>query len=272
MIRVHKKRVIQISDNNPEHKETMWYHAITDFGEDSRYWWNRTREDLINDLVLPLVGKQIRAVSRREKKALFNFGAVSYMTVVKTREKLKRPGKGKVPPDLKNKQFVQEHDATEEFLDDLKLLSASPESRSLLQQSLAKPLKQIFVIMKFGDPVLDSAYQGAIKVVGEKEFEFRVLRIDEIRDAGKIADQVLENISKSEIVLAELSGERPNCYYEAGFAHALGKKIIFCIRHGEEIHFDLKGYRFIQWRTEEELRQELRKFLESYTSKGADGS
>jgi hypothetical protein len=33
----------------------MWYHAITDFGEDTRYWWNRTREDLVNELVLPLV-------------------------------------------------------------------------------------------------------------------------------------------------------------------------------------------------------------------------
>ena len=124
--------------------------------------------------------------------------------------------------------------------------------------------------MKFGDVDLDSAYQGAIKAVAEKEFKFRVLRIDEVRDAGKIADQVLDNISRSEIVLAELSGERPNCYYEAGFAHALGKKMVFCTRRGEEIHFDLKGYRFIQWRTEEELRQELRKFLESYTSQGAD--
>jgi len=59
----------------------MWYHAITDFGEDTRYWWNRTREDHVNELVLPLVGKQIRAVSRHGKKALFNFGTISYMQV-----------------------------------------------------------------------------------------------------------------------------------------------------------------------------------------------
>ncbi len=248
----------------------MWYHAITNFGDDTRYWWNRTREDLIDELVLPLVGKQVRAVSRRDRKALFNFGAISYMTILKTKSKLKRPGPGQAPPELKNKHFVRENDATEEFLDELKVLSASPESRSLLQQSLATPLKQIFVIMRFGDPVLDSAYQGAIKAVGEKEFEFRVLRVDEIRDAGQIAHQVLDNISRSEIVLAELSGERPNCYYEAGFAHALGKTMIFCIHHGEKIHFDLTGYRFIQWRTEEDLRQQLRKYLESHTSKRTD--
>jgi len=76
----------------------MWYHAITDFGEDTRYWWNRTREDLVNELVLPLVGKQIRAVSRRGKKALFNFGTISYMTIIRSKSKLKRPASGKVPP------------------------------------------------------------------------------------------------------------------------------------------------------------------------------
>jgi hypothetical protein len=250
----------------------MWYHAITDFGEDKRYWWNRTREDLVNELVLPLVGNEIRAVTRRGRQVLFNFGTISYMTIVKTKSKLRRPAAGKVPPQLKDESFIFENDVTEEFLDELKVLSASPESRSILQQSIAKPLKQIFVIMKFGDVHLDSAYQGAIKAVAENKFGFRVLRVDDIQDAGQIAQQVLENISRSEIVLAELSGERPNCYYEAGFAHALGKTMIFCIRQGENIHFDLAGYRFIRWQAEEDLRQQLRKQLESYTSKGTDTS
>jgi hypothetical protein len=251
-------------------KKALWYHAITDFGEQTRYWWNRTRQDLVVDLVLPLAGKEIRAVSRRGRQALFNFGAITYMTILKTKTKLKRPKPGKIPPEFKDKDFVQENDATEEFLDELRLLSASPESRSILQQSIARSLKQIFVIMKFGDPGLDSAYLGAIKAVAEKDFGFRVLRVDEIRDSGQVPRQVLENIAKSEIVFAELSGARPNCYYEAGYAQALGKTMIFCIRQGEQIHFDLGAYRFIQWKSEEDLRQKVRQYLESYTSKQAD--
>ncbi len=34
----------------------------------------------------------------------------------------------------------------------------------------------------FGDAVVDSSYKGAIKAAAEKEFKFRVLRVDEIRD------------------------------------------------------------------------------------------
>jgi hypothetical protein len=119
--------------------------------------------------------------------------------------------------------------------------------------------RQVFVAMKFGDPVLDSAYEGVIRPVIEDEFKYTVLRVDEIQDSGKITDQILKELGKSEIVLVDLTGERPNCYYEAGYAHALEKKVIFTLKRGEKVHFDLSGYRYIEWSTEQELREQLRK-------------
>ena len=247
----------------------MWYHAITEFGEKKRYWWNRSRDDLIKELLIPLINKQTVPAKRRGAKSLFNFGSVSYMSVIKTKNKLKRPGHGKVPPELKDSKFVDDHNSTTEFIKEVKLISSSSESRTLIERSLEEPLKQIFVIMKFGDDELDSAYEGVIKPIGE-QFGFNVLRIDEIKDSGNISQQILENISCSEIVLAELSGKRPNCCYEAGFAHALGKEIIFSIKKGDDIQFDLAGYRFIIWKTKAEFRRNLKARLESYISKEGD--
>jgi nucleoside 2-deoxyribosyltransferase len=120
--------------------------------------------------------------------------------------------------------------------------------------------------MKFGDRHLDSAYKGVIEPVG-KSSGFEVIRIDEIEDSGNISAQVLENIARSQIIIAELTSERPNCYYECGYAHALGREIIFVIRKGENIHFDLSNYRFIQWETEHELRRKLRQRLDSLESR-----
>jgi hypothetical protein len=54
----------------------MWYHAIADFYDYTRYWWNRTREDLVADIVLPLIGKEVRMLNRRGRKVLFNFGSI----------------------------------------------------------------------------------------------------------------------------------------------------------------------------------------------------
>jgi TIR domain len=128
---------------------------------------------------------------------------------------------------------------------------------NLLSARISKT-RQVFVVMKFGDKTLDSAYEGAIKRVIE-EFKYSPLRIDEIDDSGSITDQILNQVARSEIVLADLTGERPNCYYEAGFAHALEKEMIFTILKPNKPHFDLAIYRFIEWETEEDLRVQLRK-------------
>jgi len=89
------------------------------------------------------------------------------------------------------------------------------------------------------------------------------MRIDKIQDSGKITDQMLKEIARSEIVLVDLTGGRPNCYYEAGYAQALEKKIIYTIKKGENPHFNLYGYRCIEWATEQDLRIELRKRFQS---------
>jgi hypothetical protein len=251
-----------------DYKKIMWYHAIAHYGPRKRYWWNRRRDDLVQDVLLPFVGKQVKPAKRVGVASLFNYGAADYLTIVKTKTKLKRPAGGKTPAELSNAKFVKKNNATDEFVEEMKLLSSSDIGRSLIERALAQPENQIFVIMKFGDEGLDSAYEGVIKPLGKK-FGYKVIRVDEIQDSGNIPQQILENISKSRVIIAELSGERPNCYYEAGFAHALGKEIIFCVNKKDSVHFDLAGYRFISWRTEADYRRKLRERLESIAEKGS---
>ena len=186
------------------------------------------------------------------------------MAIVGTPKKLKRPRKGKVPAELQDLDFVENHTVTEEFVNEIRVLQSAPATRSLLQQAVSEPQNQIFVVMKFGDASLDSAYEGVIKPVGA-EYGYKVLRVDEIQDSGHITSQILESIATSKIVLAEMTAERPNCYYEAGYAHALGKEIIFCIKAGGAVHFDLASYRFIKWDTEAMLRRKLRERLQAYS-------
>src|SRR2546428_11253301 len=103
----------------------MWYHAITDFGESRRFWWNRGPDELVEELLAPLLSKHVVVVSRRSQKSLFNFAAVSYVTIVRTANKLKRPGEGKVPPQLKDIAFVNNHNATEEFVNEIRILQSA---------------------------------------------------------------------------------------------------------------------------------------------------
>jgi hypothetical protein len=246
-----------------------WYHATARYGEHLRHWWNRRRDDIVSDVLVPFVGKQVLQATRAGTSSLFNFGAASYLTILKTREKLKRSKDEGSPRELRDATFVEDHNATEEFVNELRLLSSTFSARSVIERSLHPTINQIFVIMKLDDADLDSAYEGVIVPAG-KEFGYKVVRIDQIQDSGNINEQILENIAQSRLVLADLSGERPNCYYEAGFAHALGKEMIFAAQQKYEIHFDLAGYRFIRWRTEADYRHQLRERLMSLQAKDSD--
>lgn len=246
----------------------MWYHAIVHYGTKTRYWWNKTRDSLASDVVIPFVTKQVVTATRVGVNSLFNLGSADYVTVVKTKAKLTRPAAGKTPSELKDPAFVKSNEATSEFIAELKLGAAPTRERSLMQMALTPPQNTMFVIMKFGDAVLDSAFEGVYEREGLAAGFERVVRVDKIQDSGNISQQIVEHIATSRLVIADLSGERPNCYYEAGFAHALGKPIVFCVREQDKIHFDLAAYRFIVWDTEATLRRKLKERLQAFVAQG----
>jgi hypothetical protein len=230
----------------------MKYHTLIDCSDSGVHWWlNLDRETLLSSLVLPFVQKQVVPVRFKGQSGVMNLGAVSYLRIYKTESPLRNLG-------MLNVLWIRicATECTNEILDTARLQNASEESRSLLQNALAPLVDQVFVVMQFGNKLLESAYQGVIRPICS-EYGLTALRIDEIQNSGRITDQILTEISRSRLVLCDLSGERPNCYYEAGFAHALGKAMILTVHKDDEIHFDLAGYRFIVWETEMELRNKL---------------
>jgi hypothetical protein len=91
--------------------------------------------------------------------------------------------------------------------------------------------------------------------------EIKAERVDEVETNDRITDRILESIVKAEFVIVDLTKERPNVFFEAGFAHGLGKIPIYLARHGTTIHFDLKDYPIIQFRNLKELKENLTKRL-----------
>ena len=245
----------------------MYYHARLFYEYREHYWWNLSKEEITLELLLPFINGQIIPIDEGAKTSLLNMRNVSKLRIYKTEEKIESDhGHGHAPSALLDEQF-EKHECTNELIDEVRKLQAAPQSKSLIQKALSTPKKQVFVIMKFGDKFLDSAYFGVIKPTIEK-YGFKSLRIDEVQDSGRITDQVLEGIATSQYVFADLTGERPNCYYEVGFAHAIGKEMILTIKKGNKIHFDLADYRFIEWETELELREALRKRLSTIKQSG----
>jgi hypothetical protein len=108
-------------------------------------------------------------------------------------------------------------------------------------------------------PELDAVHQMVKETFGE--FGIQAYRADEIETGVRITDVVLEHIRRAEYLFADLSGERPNVYYELGYAHALKKQAILYRCAGTPLHFDLRVHNVPEYRNVFDLRDQLRRRL-----------
>ncbi len=77
----------------------------------------------------------------------------------------------------------------------------------------------VFVISPFA-PEMDAIYlaiSGAARAVG-----LRAERVKDMKGDYRITDQILAMISRARLVVADLTHERPNVYFELGYARGLG--------------------------------------------------
>ena len=129
-----------------------------------------------------------------------------------------------------------------------------------------------FVVMQIGDSELDHLFetviQPAIEAVG-----LQAKRVDRDNEGGLLKSEIIEFLNNSEIIIADLTNERPNVYLEVGYAMGIDKfrNLVLTCRSdhlpenpgwqpdGPKIHFDLAGYDILLWEPSEpdSFRQQL---------------
>ena len=102
-----------------------------------------------------------------------------------------------------------------------------------------------FVLMSFDDD-FEVLYTDFIRPVLQ-ECGFDVKRADDIENNRNILRDIIEAIDRSDLVIAELTGNNPNVLYELGLAHALKKPVIHLTQALDEVPFDLRSYRILEY-------------------------
>ena len=151
-------------------------------------------------------------------------------------------------------------------------------------------MKKAFMIMQIGNPDLDKMYEDIYRLIAQ-ECGLRIFRVDIDNKGELIKKEIDRYIEEAEIIIADLTNERPSCYHEVGYAYGLNKylNVILTVREdhlpsssnynneGHKVHFDLNDYPIISWKKEiinefkEKLTQEIKRRLSKIENKGNMG-
>jgi hypothetical protein len=123
-------------------------------------------------------------------------------------------------------------------------------------------MPQAFIIMQIGNPDLDKICEAAI-LPALRSCGLDPKRVDKHNSGGLLKSEIINFITSSDIIVADLTNERPNCYLEVGYAMGADRnsRLILTAREdhredspnrfpgGPKIHFDLAGYDILFWDT-----------------------
>jgi hypothetical protein len=93
----------------------------------------------------------------------------------------------------------------------------------------------------------------------------RPRRADDSVGSGIILGQITRLIEDAEFLIVELTQERPNVYYELGYAHGVGNvsaDILLIAKAGTVLHFDIAPLRVRFYASTAELSEIVRRSLQ----------
>ncbi|HEV2342335.1 MAG TPA: hypothetical protein VGS15_11100 [Candidatus Acidoferrales bacterium] len=130
--------------------------------------------------------------------------------------------------------------------------------------------KVCFIISPFGDwndRYYTDIYCPAVEAAGLDPH-----RADDLYRPSAIVHDIWEYVKSSRVMLADLTGKNPNVFYELGLAHALAKPVVLVTQSIDDVPFDLRALRVIEYDVEDpewgvvlksKIEQAIREVLDS---------
>lgn len=125
-------------------------------------------------------------------------------------------------------------------------------------------LATAFTVMPFGPPQLQWVYEKTLRPTLEK-CKVQCVRGDDMFGSEAIMEDVLAGIDDADLIVADLTGQNANVFYEVGIAHAKDKPVLLMTQSLDDVPFDLRHRRILVYEYSppgvEELAEKLEKHV-----------
>lgn len=131
----------------------------------------------------------------------------------------------------------------------LSSINTEPHDRARLTINLAERLvtpSSVFIIMSF---TRRDEYRDLCASIQRvcRSYGYEAQRVDESNLTRRIIPEIIKQIRQSAFVVADITENKPNVYYELGFAQGSGKELILTAEQGTELPFDINDIPVLYW-------------------------
>lgn len=130
--------------------------------------------------------------------------------------------------------------------------------------------KLIFLLTSFSrdNPLLPDVAGATKRAVRGFYPGLQCINLDDVRKGSyEISAEAKSQIRRCRLAIVDLTGNRPNVYYELGFAHGISKSCILTCHRDTQPHFYPSGHRILFYANTTELEQLMIQELEGILQK-----
>ena len=122
-----------------------------------------------------------------------------------------------------------------------------------------------FVAMSFREeeePALVDYFEAMKRAVKESKLPINLTRIDLLEGDYEISQKIINEIFKSDFILADFTLTPRNVYFEIGIARGCEKVVLQTARYDTVLEFDIRNWRTLFYKNATELEKILRNTME----------
>lgn len=115
---------------------------------------------------------------------------------------------------------------------------------------------------------VEAFFEGVVKPVIEGELGYRLAVVDgrQAYEHPRIDQEIFAKLHRSSAVIADITGTRPNCFLELGYALGRGLPTMLTVKEGGSHPFDIQTLAALHWKTGGSVEDRRRAFREHWAA------
>lgn len=172
--------------------------------------------------------------------------------------------------------FQTIHQSAHTWINRINFTSRKPVSERVsmvidLLETLEKP--RAFVVRLLNPKCEDyedveTFFKTVVQPIIEEELGYKMTVIDGSQpfEHSRIDQEIFAKLHRSSVVLADITGMRPNCFIELGYALGRGLPTVLMVKEGNQHPFDISTLGALHWKTGGTIENRQRAFREHWAT------